>query len=114
MSRSKTMFRIEGAVRGGLWWPMGALAFKPVSFGFSREGGPWISQAATLEEAVETLLTAEGGDFSTDVKLTGDSVLVVEKRTASRVTKRWFPVVSLPSIAGLVDADAIPDIELYG
>lgn len=110
----QTTFTILGAVTGELWWPMGAEAFKPITFRFAREGRPFVTEADTLTGAVEALMRAEDGDFSSEAKLTGDSVLVVERVSSRRTTKRWFPVTMLPSIAQYVAADVIPDVEMYG
>jgi hypothetical protein len=94
-------------------------AFKPIDFKFSRDSRPWHAQADTLVEAVAALDNAEGGDFSTQMKLTGDSLLIVERFEGSpsgartRETRRFFPVTMLPSIAEYVAADVIPDVEMY-
>lgn len=97
-----TTYSIEGHAIGGMWWPMGSPASKPVSYTFERGARPprpFVEQADTLLEAVEALTTREGGDFSTAARLTADSVLVVTHRTARRVTRRWFPLSLFASLA---------------
>lgn len=97
---TESTYTIEGSVIGGLWWPMGAPATKPVRFTFTRGAArPFTPHADTLLEAVDALTTAEGGDFSTLARLTADSVLVVEHRKAQRVTRRWFSLSGCASIA---------------
>jgi hypothetical protein len=96
-----TTYSIEGHVIGGMWWPIGEPATKPVSFTFERGDmprRPFTEQVETLLEAVEALTTREGGDFSTAARLTADSVLVVTHRTARREVRRWFPLSLFASL----------------
>jgi hypothetical protein len=102
---TRSTFEIRGTIHGGLWWPMEAPAWKELSATFSRDGGPFVDKADTLREAVEGILTREGGDFSTAPLLNG--TLTVVRRTARREHRRTFELSALPSIADYV-TDELP------
>lgn len=103
-----TTFTILGSVEGGLWWPYRAPAEKPVNYSFERsdEPRPFVSAATTLRDAVEDLMTQEGGDFSSALLLSADSLLLVTRRGATHETRRWFSLASFASISDYVTGGA--------
>jgi hypothetical protein len=98
-----TTYTIVGALQGGLWWPYGALAEKPVEYVFTRDdiGAPFVNTAETLADALAGLMAAEDGDFSNAPRLTADSVLLAERTSPSgrRRVLRTFSLASFGSIA---------------
>ena len=99
-----TTFEIHGTLYGGLWWPIGAPASKPVTFTFAREGRPWVNEADTIRGAVEQLMTSEDGDFSTAATI--DGTLTIVRRTARRETRRYFDLRAFGSIDDYIAAEA--------
>lgn len=101
-----TTYTILGAVEGSLWWPVGEPAQKPISYSFKRSETPppFVNSAETLREAVEQLMTAEGGDFSDAPRLTADTFLLVRHDSPSgrRTVSRWFDLTRFPSISDYV------------
>jgi hypothetical protein len=95
-----TTFEVHGSLIGELWWPYGASASKRVDFTFSRTGGPFTAQAETLRDAIEGLVRAQDGDFSTAARI--DGVLVVVRRTTTRETRRFFDLAFFASIEDYV------------
>jgi hypothetical protein len=72
---------ISGAICGDMWWPNGALGGKLVK---KNLRGPWgimgkDSERITFAEAIDGLLTSEGGDFQ-NPQLTNDTVIRIERR----------------------------------
>jgi hypothetical protein len=108
-----TTFEIQGCMTGSMWWPVGHRGVLPIAYKFARVGRPFVDEADSLRQAVDMLLTKHGGDFS-GTKLTGDTVLVVTKSGDRRETKRWFPMTMFASISDMVEANVIPDFEVYG
>ena len=105
MTRTTT-YTLMGTLTGGLWWPMGAPAAKPVTFTWTREAP--FTDAPTLREAVQHVEAAEGGDFSDAPLWTADSVLIIRRASgaATRVVReRVVPLSACPSIAAYVSAD---------
>lgn len=95
-----TTFEVHGTLLGGLWWPYGAPASKPVHHAFSRTGGSFSARASSLRQALEGLMRAEDGDFSTAARI--DGMLVVVRRTEHRETRRYFDLGLFPSIEDYV------------
>jgi hypothetical protein len=91
----KTYYTIAGTIRGGLWWPMGEPAEKPVERAFTSGSGE------SLREQVENLMVRESGDFSDAPRLTADTVLLAERisPTGQRRVVRTFPLSRFPSVA---------------
>lgn len=102
---------LSGAICGRMWWPVGAMAGKPISI---KARGPWgfmdcfsTHAGTTLRDGLNHILNSEGGDFQ-NALFTDDTELVIERRAVDgpgkyRVHMKRIPVSS-------IDADLVaPD-----
>lgn len=99
---------LRGDICGPIWWPVGAICGKPISTRLDRHD--------RIEDAINSALMREGGDFQDGGRLTADSVIEIEHVTyrtresdslivGRTVRSRMVPVSDLPSLADMVDSE---------
>jgi len=99
---------LHGVLQGDLWWPR-VTGQLPVTLDLGAEARRDVSRCGRIAAIKAACDTA--GDFSSAVKLTADSVVVVVHRRMNRTgtlltRSRVVPVTNLPSLAEYVDPDA--------
>jgi hypothetical protein len=97
---------LRGGVTGSLWWPYGAPAWKHLSVDLLREAERC---SCNLTEALDSILTAEGGDFQGNARFTADTNIVFTFYHGNRRITRFWALTEFPSLSEIVDAETFAE-----
>jgi len=91
----RTTYSVTGTLRGPIWWPVGAPAEKAFEYRA-------IERPGSLRELAESIMAAEGGDFSGAPLLLADTALEITRwRSDGRGHRsRLFDLASFASLEG--------------
>lgn len=112
MTFQTTAAYVSGGVCGKLWWPVGAMAGKPLNADLRREFGRLTGiDHVSFRDVLDSILTENGGDFCGGASFTADSIIRIERRSVDgagryRVHVREREISELADCADLVEPDS--------